>query len=165
VPAKSSLIETIKEKLERLTSIQDDGCWMFLGPWNSHGYGHLTYDGKVYRAHRASYIIYVGSIPEGLNVLHRCDNRYCVNPEHLFLGTLADNALDMRAKGRDTYGQNFGVNNGQAVLKEHEVLQIMGLLEEGNLTQDEIGRLFGVSRGAVKQIKLGKTWTYLRKVA
>src|SRR5882762_2517021 len=121
---KSSLFMTMLEKLKSLTSIREDGCWMFLGPWNSHGYGHLSYDGHVYRAHRASWELYNGPIPDDLNVLHKCDNRWCINPEHLFLGTLKDNADDMRAKGRDTYGENVGEKNGQAVLTSDEVLQI-----------------------------------------
>lgn len=159
---KSSTIETIKQKLERLTAIQDDGCWMFLGPWNSHGYGHLSYDGQVFRAHRISYELHCSPVPEGKMVLHKCDHRYCINPEHLFIGTGQDNVDDMVTKGRDAFGDNFGENNGQARLTEDEVRQIRRLLASERFTQDEIGDMFGVTRGAVKMIKYGKTWRHLQ---
>ena len=159
---KSSSTMTLLKKLQSLIFVREDGCWMFLGPWNSHGYGHLSYDAHVYRAHRVSWELHKGPIPDNLNVLHKCDNRWCVNPEHLFLGTLKDNADDMRAKGRDSYGDNFGENNGQAKLTEDEVRQIRQLLSSGQYTQTAIGDMFGVGRGAVKQIKSGRTWRYLQ---
>lgn len=159
---KASSSETITEKLKRLTSVEEDGCWMFLGPWTTHGYGHLSYDGQIFRAHRISYELNCGLVPEGKMVLHKCDHRYCINPEHLFLGTAQDNVNDMIAKGRDIFGENFGENNGQAKLTEDEVRQIRRLLAEGHHTQDQIGDMFGVTRGAVKQIKHGKTWRYLQ---
>lgn len=159
---KSSSFETITEKLKRLTSIEEDGCWMFLGPWNSFGYGHLSYDGQIFRAHRISYELHCGPVPEGKMVLHKCDHRYCVNPEHLFIGTAQDNVTDMVNKSRDIFGENFGENNGQAKLTEDEVLQIKRLLASGYHSQSEIGDMFGVSRGAVKQIKTGKTWRHLQ---
>lgn len=94
-------------------------------------------------------------------VLHKCDNRCCVNPDHLFVGTLKDNADDMRAKGRDAYGENFGENNGQAKLTEDQVRQIRKLLDENTYSQREIGDLFGVTRGAIKMIKLRQTWRHI----
>jgi len=135
---------------------------MFLGPWTSQGYGHLSYDGQVFRAHRISYELRCGPVPEDKMVLHKCDHRYCVNPEHLFIGTAQDNVRDMINKGRDVFGENFGENNGQAKLTEDEVLQIKRLLAVGQHSQTEIGDMFGVSRGAVKQIKTGKTWRHLQ---
>jgi hypothetical protein len=93
--------------------------------------------------------------------LHRCDNRWCVELNHLFLGTPKDNTDDMRAKGRDSYGDNFGERNGQAILKEDQVLEIYELAWAGCYTQDEIGEMFGVTRGCVKSIKLEKTWKHL----
>ena len=159
---KSSALETIAQKLSRLTSIQEDGCWMFLGPWTSHGYGHLSYDGQIFRAHRISYELHRGPVPEGKMVLHKCDHRYCINPEHLFIGTAQDNVNDMIAKCRDIFGENFGENNGQAKLTEDEVLQIKRLLADGQYKLKEIGGMFGVTDSAVKQIKYGKTWRHIQ---
>lgn len=81
----------------------DTGCWV----WKTdcvHGYGSFWLQGKVYRAHRASYMLFSGVIPLGMNVLHTCDNPSCVNPQHLFLGTQQDNMTDKRLKGRQPEG-------------------------------------------------------------
>lgn len=78
----------------------DDGCWDWLGSLNQFGYGQVSWQGKSIGAHRAAHEVAKGPIPEGLHVMHTCDNRKCVNPEHLFLGTRSDNMRDMVAKGR-----------------------------------------------------------------
>lgn len=139
--------------------IRPSGCWEFIGSLDGGGYGHLTYRGKNVRAHRIAYDLCVGDIPKGQHVLHACDNRPCVNPDHLFLGTNQDNIDDMIAKERN----NRGERNGMAVLTEDDVREIRQLLSTGTYTQSEIGDMFGVTRGAVKSIKLGKTWKYLDK--
>lgn len=92
-----------------------DGCWLWTGPKNQFGYGHMNsgrYHGNVRSSHRVSWLIHFGPIPPGLFVLHRCDNPPCVRPDHLFLGTQSDNLADMRAKGRwpavkDTIQEKF----------------------------------------------------------
>jgi len=75
-------------------------CWHWMGPDNGKGYGRITYEGRMQMVHRLSYRAFVGEIPEGMYVLHRCDNRACINPEHLWLGTYHDNMQDCIAKGR-----------------------------------------------------------------
>lgn len=81
-------------------TVAPSGCWQFSGKPGSDGYGKLKIAGKTIRAHRAYYEQYVGPIPNGLWVLHRCDNPMCVNPEHLYAGTQLDNERDKDARGR-----------------------------------------------------------------
>lgn len=82
-------------------SMQASGCWLWTGAHNEEGYGTFALDGyKVLRAHRVSWILHRGPIPNGLCVCHHCDTPACVNPGHLFLGTKRDNARDRDAKGR-----------------------------------------------------------------
>ena len=75
-------------------------CWHWCGVRISGGYGRMTYKGRSQVAHRLAWIAWNGPIPEGMYVLHRCDNRACVNPDHLWLGTYSDNLKDCWAKGR-----------------------------------------------------------------
>jgi hypothetical protein len=99
-PGKTPL-ERFEEKIVR----RKNGCWMFQtrGPKGSYRYGSFRIDMESYSigAHRAAWILYRGQIPEDTCVLHRCDTPGCVNPRHLFLGSLQDNLADMRAKKRD----------------------------------------------------------------
>lgn len=81
-----------------------DGCWLWTGAKNRWGYGNILYKGRIYLAHRAVYEITVNPIPSKLNLLHRCDNRACVRPDHMFLGTILDNVRDMHEKGRALKG-------------------------------------------------------------
>jgi hypothetical protein len=94
-------IDRFREK----TEVNDRGCWIWTGATVDGGYGQFSlgrdgYASVVQQAHRWSYEHFVGAIPDGMCVLHRCDTPACVNPEHLFLGTQSDNMADMRAKGR-----------------------------------------------------------------
>lgn len=83
-----------------------DSCWLWDGPRFASGYGRASQGSRKRRAHRVAYELYVAPIPEGMHVLHRCDNPPCVNPDHLFLGTHLDNMKDMERKGRAKWIQN-----------------------------------------------------------
>lgn len=89
------------EKVKKLES-----CWEWQAGFNGNGYGAAYFNGKQYRAHRASWIMAHGKIPNGMMLCHSCDNPKCVNPSHLFLGTQADNIADMVTKGRQAKGDS-----------------------------------------------------------
>ena len=98
--------------MDRLWSRVDKtgDCWVWTGATTTAGYGEIRFGGKVVRVHRLVYELTVGPIPEGMGVLHRCDNPPCCRPDHLFLGTQRDNARDMVAKGRKRGGRRAATN-------------------------------------------------------
>ena len=97
-----------------------DSCWLFTGAKNRYGYGWF----KEVNAHRCAWIIYKGEIPKNMFVLHKCDTPSCVNPDHLFLGTQADNLADMDRKGRRGTYDKRGEGNSRARLTNEDVLAI-----------------------------------------
>lgn len=141
------------------------GCWNWLKP-NSIGYGQFKINGRNIGAHRVSWIIHNGDIPEGLNVLHKCDNRRCVNPDHLFIGTQQDNVDDMIEKGRKNYFCNppimSGENNPRARLNFKQVKEIRKLYKErvssGKGSIKKIADRFNISYTTAHSIITRKTW-------
>lgn len=87
---------------------QPNGCWEWKGSFYQNGYGAVSYQNKPCKAHRLTYILFNGPIAEGLQVCHKCDNKKCVNPSHLFLGTHQDNMDDCVNKGRRPRGEKTG---------------------------------------------------------
>lgn len=137
---------------------KSDGCWEWTGCCDSKGYGQIGTGGKhgIDYAHRVSYEMHNGPIPEGLHVLHRCDNPPCVRPDHLFIGTHTDNMQDMWAKGRgkcDGAGRK-GEANGNHKLTDGQVTEIRSRNLNGE-SQRSLGREYGVSKTMVGLIAKG----------
>lgn len=129
-----------------------NGCWLWKGDkWSrpEHGYGRIYVEGKRVKAHRVAWELYVGPIPTGLHVLHKCDVRLCVNPDHLFLGTKADNAHDRNQKGRQARGKSFP----QCKLTDEQVIAIRNDPRGDTALAAE----YGVWRGSIYRIRSGKS--------
>lgn len=124
-----------------------DGCWLWVGARNKNGYGVFRVAGKNVLAHRFMYELMQGELA-GYHVCHSCDNPQCVNPEHMFLGTDADNHTDKAKKLR-----------GGRALTGEQVKEIKQLVSSGIILQD-IAEQFGVSRKSVQRIKNGQYWRY-----
>src|SRR5690606_12230408 len=118
----------------------------------------LTFDGASMMAHRCSWVAYYGDIPSGLLVCHRCDNRKCVNPNHLFLGDAAANSHDMVAKGR--HPRLRGERSSQAKLTEEQVREIRRRAKSGT-PQRWLAREYGLHPMAINKIVHRKTWRHI----
>jgi hypothetical protein len=138
----------------------DDGCWEWKLSLLQTGYGQVRRGGKNYSTHRYAYRLEHGDIPDGMCVLHKCDNRKCCRPDHLFIGTHQDNHDDMVAKGRKRWKAPVGSQNGNAKLKECDVLAIKGSLSVGAKGTD-LAERFGVSPSTISIIKKGKWWRHV----
>jgi hypothetical protein len=136
-----------------------DGCWNWTASVHHSGYGQFNVDGRPELAHRVSYGIYCGAIPGGQQVLHRCDNRRCVRPDHLFLGTHTDNMRDMAAKDRGD--PRPGEESNFAKLTEAAVADIRARYKRENHSKSnarELAHEYGVTKRCIVQVVAGETW-------
>ena len=146
---------TSKERFWKyVNKIGKDSCWNWTGVKIKKDYGHIKMDGKMILTHRFSWTIHFGKIPEDLCVLHTCDNPPCVNPNHLFLGTIADNNKDRDDKNRQA--KLKGENHGMAKLTWDKVKEIRNL--KNQLSQRKIAKMFNIHRGTVSKIHTNKIW-------
>lgn len=125
--------------------LQGEGCWLWTGSKVRNGYGQCGFRGKTSRAHRVAWTLFVGPIPDGMFVCHRCDVRHCVNPEHLFLGTAADNTCDMIRKNR----HSFGLRLSRIKLTPEQVAEIQARHGAGDISMRSLGRDYGVSHKTI----------------
>jgi hypothetical protein len=130
-------------------------CWEWAGSRLSGGYGGIRVGGKTTRALRLSWEIHNGPIPDGLFVLHHCDNPPCVKPEHLFLGDDRTNAIDRNQKGRQWI--THGTRNGQARLTESQVGEIRGSTDSERV----LASRYGVHHSTIHRIRSGRSWRAL----
>ncbi len=150
----------LKSAITRLLSLIEKtaSCWVWRG-YSKNRYGSIMVNGRYVKAHRFSYEHYIGPIPAGLYVLHKCDNSLCVNPEHLFVGTQFDNMTDMKQKGRELKAK--GSNAGRSRLTEEQVLSIRQELQETNITCWQLAKKYNVTANAIRCIKLRLTWRHI----
>lgn len=133
----------------------EDACWTWCAGFNDSGYGVFSDDSRrQVRAHRFAWELVIGPVPDGAIVCHRCDNRACVNPSHMFLGSPADNSADMTAKRRQARGTGIWTNK----IGPGSVSAIRCLVALGVGSQEYIGGLFGVSQTHVGRIARRQVW-------
>lgn len=136
------------------TSPDTADCWEWQGHRKGRGYGAIKSKGIAIQTHRLSWTLHNGPIPEGMLVCHTCDNPPCVNPAHLFLGTVADNMRDMAAKGRG--GRLRGEAHGMSRLSWAKVEEIRRLA--GSVPTRQLALRYGVNPRTVDFVIRGETW-------
>src|SRR3990167_5235797 len=145
---------------EKVNTKNDRGCWYWIANKNNKGYGQTSLNGKWLLAHRVSWEIHNGKIPEGLCVLHKCDTPLCVNPKHLWLGTQKDNIRDAIKKQRILVGEI----NRSAKLTTNQVKTIRELYTrrkkwpKAKITQKKIAEIFNVSESLISMVAQKKIW-------
>lgn len=163
------IVDFFWARVDRIAS--PSGCWLWTGRRNQNHYGILTEIGsggkkRNLRAHRLSWELHNGPIPNGLLICHACDNPPCVRPEHLFLGTHADNSHDMAVKGRSGSILHpeiirHGDAHHNAKLTSAQVIEMRQRYASGGVFQYELAREYGVSQHLVSLIIRGKAWRHL----
>lgn len=148
-----------------------ENCWLWKGALTHFGHGQVRIQGRLLRSHRVSWEWSKGPVLDGLCVLHKCDVPNCVNPDHLFLGTKADNTQDMMAKGRNKFIAHTGEANGPSKLTLAQVEEIRSLYSKGGspqgkgryirgcITQSQLAKQYGVSQVTIGNIIRGDRWS------
>ncbi len=154
-------MQTLKEALyNRAWELEDRGyetkCLIWNGAKDNYGYGQVRAEGRGWKAHRASYKVFVGELHEGLSVLHRCDQRDCFRPDHLYEGTQAENMAEKKERGRSARGERQHL----AKLTEADVRAIKVRIAGGEILR-VIAEDFGVAKGTVGSIKRGQSWGWV----
>jgi hypothetical protein len=151
-------VTTLERFWSKVDRQAESDCWEWQADRQTTGYGRFTFDGKVRKAHRMAYALAVGPIPEGMQVLHRCDNPPCCNPAHLWLGTMKDNMADREAKGRTVPPPHrTGEAHPTSWLTWNTVNAIRSMAADG-IRQKTIAQIFGLDFRHVNQIVLQKIW-------
>jgi len=162
--SKHQNTKTALERFYEKFEVADSGCWNWTAATVGlhFNYGKFWLNGKYGKAHRASYILHVAEIPNGLWVLHKCDNPSCVNPEHLFLGSRQDNVNDMLSKKRGGQHKNppKGDRRKDSKLTEAAVRDILKRCSSGE-SQSNVAKLYGVGQPTVHKIVHKQRWAHI----
>ena len=161
-------MKTLKQRFEEMHIPEpNSGCWLWIGA-NNGRYGTIKNNGKTALAHRVSWELHNGQVPEiecsdfrGTCVLHFCDNMICVNPAHLFLGTHKDNIQDKVNKGRCSSTAIKGESHGSAKLNDNAVRQIRKYHAAGGCTQNWLAQVYGVNPQTISKVVNNKSWTHI----
>ena len=138
---------------------KSDSCWLWTGTVDSHGYGdYRALKPFKYKAHRFSYLLAYGSIPDGAVIRHVCDTPLCVRPDHLIAGTQLENMQDCVDKKRHAFGER----QGSAKLTNEIVRQARTLRVQSGLTYKVLGHMFGVDRQVISKAIRGLTWSHVK---
>ena len=161
IPWNKGLRYEIKNMQERFWEKvnRTEECWNWKGSLLPSGYGNFSMNKKPSLSHRVSWEMHNGKIPKGIFVLHKCDNRKCVNPDHLFLGTHTDNARDRESKNRGNHAK--GDKCRTCKLSNREVNEIRRSYETGRFTQTKLAKLFKVTQSTIWFIITRRTWKHL----
>lgn len=160
LPATNHLTRSPEERFwAKVRKGDDSQCWEWVGSRAKAGYGTFGLDRGTVTAHRFSWEMRNGPIPDGMFVCHRCDNRACVNPSHLFLGSAADNNTDMWTKGRAS-GGSVGERNHRALLTDDDVRDIRRRADAGE-GRRSIAATYGVHKDTVGAVITGKNWRHV----
>lgn len=134
----------------KVSKEDENGCMNWLGSCNHNGYGKYSNTSS----HRMAYKLTQGTIPEGMHILHKCDNRKCCNPEHLSVGTQQDNMNDKVNKKRQVIGSDINTSK----LSKEQVLEILNNTDK---SQRQLAKIYNVSQTAIGLIKRRKNWKYI----
>jgi len=155
---KLSLHERLTEKTEVDAETE---CWNWIGCLTESGYGQIHCLGKTHRAHRVSYMVHLGPIPEGAVILHSCDNRRCINPDHLTAGTQSDNMRDALKKGRlKVPPARKGQEHPNSFVTDRDVVRLRKEYQKGRKLSS-IHKEVGLALSTVKRMLWGRTYSHL----
>jgi hypothetical protein len=170
---RGAQVQPVEPRFQLFVRKMPNGCWLWSGHRMRNGYATISVEGYPRLAHRVSWELHRGPIPEGMHVLHACDvncppgdvaYRACVNPDHLFLGTNLENHRDSVAKGREASGERSHAVKGTAChsakLTERDVRDIRRHAA-GGATYGALGRQYGVSNVAIRKLVLRKSWRHV----
>ena len=136
------------------------GCWLWNDKTNDKGYGIFTIGLSNIGAYRLSYYLYKGLIPPKMAVCHSCDTPSCVNPDHLWVGSHADNMADASSKNR----MHPGEKNGACKLQEAQVLEIVSLYKTNNYTRQQLSNMFSIGQSTIGRILTGDSWNNMTNI-